>query len=206
MPRVRDPKRTRRKVLEASYSEFYRNGFQGGSLNRIVGAAGITKGALFHHFSGKNELGYAVLEEFLAPAVKHWWVDPLRDTEDPIPALQKILKRFLKKIENENPETGFLFNGCPICNFAVEMSPLDEGFRSRLGKIYNSWREAIRDALLRGQRAGTVRQDVDALEEAAFLVASLAGTSSLGKVTQKIELFENCIHVAQRHMQTLLPA
>ena len=43
MPRVRDPKRTRRKVLEASYREFYRHGFQGGSINRIVTAAGITR-------------------------------------------------------------------------------------------------------------------------------------------------------------------
>ena len=51
MPRVRDPKRTRRKILEASYREFYRHGFQGGSINRIVEAAGITKGALFHHFA-----------------------------------------------------------------------------------------------------------------------------------------------------------
>ena len=42
MARVRDPKRTRRKVLEASYREFYRHGFQGGSINRIVTAAGIT--------------------------------------------------------------------------------------------------------------------------------------------------------------------
>ena len=193
-------------MLEASYSEFYRNGFQGGSLNRIVTAAGITKGALFHHFSGKNQLGYAVLEEFLAPAVNHWWVEPLLNTEDPVPALQKILQRFIKKIEDENPETGFLFNGCPICNFAVEMSPLDEGFRSRLGKIYDLWRAAIRDALLRGQKTGTVRQDADASEEAAFLVASLAGTSSLGKVEQQVTLFQSCIRVAQRHVQTLLPA
>ena len=65
MPRVRDPKRTRRKILEASYREFYRHGFQGGSINRIVDAAGITKGALFHHFTGKNELGYAVLDELM---------------------------------------------------------------------------------------------------------------------------------------------
>ena len=77
MPRVRDPKRTRRKILEASYREFYRHGFQGGSNNRIVDAAGITKGALFHHFSGKNELGYAVLDELMIPAIKNWWVEPL---------------------------------------------------------------------------------------------------------------------------------
>jgi TetR/AcrR family transcriptional repressor of nem operon len=205
MPRVRDPKRTRRKVLQASYREFYRNGFQGGSLNRIVASAGITKGALFHHFSGKNELGYAVLEEFLAPAVHHWWVEPLLETEDPVPILQTIMERFLKKIKEEVPERGFLFNGCPICNFAVEMSPLDEGFRSRLETIYDGWRKAIKEALARGQKAGTVRADAIPEEEATFIVASVAGTSSTGKVSQEIKLFQDCIRVVMRHLAHLLP-
>ena len=204
-PRVRDPKRTRRKVLEAGYNEFYRNGFRGGSLNRIVAAAGITKGALFHHFSGKNEVGYAVLEEFLAPAVHHWWVEPLRETDDPVPALQRILRRFLKTIEDENPEAGFAFNGCPICNFAVEMSPLDEGFRERLAKIYGGWREAITEALRRGQQAGKVHAEIKPAEESAFLVAALTGTSATGKVDQQIALFRNCLRVAQRHVDTLRP-
>ena len=206
MPRVRDPKRTRRKVLQASYLEFYRNGFQGGSLNRIVASAGITKGALFHHFSGKNELGYAVLEEFLAPAVHHWWVEPLLETEDPVPILQTIMERFLKKIKDEAPGSGFLFNGCPICNFAVEMSPLDEGFRSRLETIYDGWRKAIKEALARGQKAGTVRADAIPEEEATFIVASVAGTSSTGKVSQEIQLFQDCIRVVMRHLAHLLPA
>src|SRR5206468_947271 len=38
---------TRRKILRAAFEEFYKNGFQGGSLNNIVDAAGVTKGALF---------------------------------------------------------------------------------------------------------------------------------------------------------------
>ncbi len=91
MPRVRDPKRTRRKILEASYREFYRHGFQGGSINRIVEAAGITKGALFHHFAGKNELGYAVLDEPMIPAIKNWWVEPLEKGEDPLAFVDEVL-------------------------------------------------------------------------------------------------------------------
>lgn len=205
MPRVRDPKRTRRKVLEASYREFYRHGFQGGSINRIVTAAGITKGALFHHFTGKNELGYAVLEELLAPAVRNWWVDPLEEAEDPIKSLRDILKRFLKRIEEEDPEGGFLFNGSPICNFAAEMSPLDEGFRKRLGIIYDTWRGAISDALERGQGAAMVRSDIDPVAEASLLVSIMEGSASVGKVDQQMSFFRNCIKVAQTHLENLAP-
>jgi len=54
---TRAPKETRRRILKAAFGEFYRNGFQGGSLNRIVEGAGTTKGALFHHFEGKALAG-----------------------------------------------------------------------------------------------------------------------------------------------------
>lgn len=201
--RTRDPKRTRRKVLEAGYREFYRHGFQGGSLNRIVKSAGITKGALFHHFSGKNELGYAVVEEFLVPAVRHWWIQPLAETDDPVPVLLAILRRFRKQVEQETPETGFVFNGCPICNYAAEMSPLDEGFRTRMESLYASWRGAISEALQRGQGAGTVRGDIQPDDEAAFLVACLAGTAAMGKTTQQVELFQNCFRSAERFVKSL---
>ena len=134
--RIRDPKRTRRKILAAGYKEFYHRGYLGGSLNRIVESAGITKGALFHHFPGKKELGYAVLEEMLYPAVKDWWIDPLADTEDPVSVMQGILRRFRRLIDHEKPEDGYLYNGCPICNYAVEMAPLDDGFRERLDRLY----------------------------------------------------------------------
>jgi len=62
---TRAPENTRRRILKAAFGEFYRNGFHGGSLNRIVEKADTTKGALFHHFEGKNDLGYAVVEAVL---------------------------------------------------------------------------------------------------------------------------------------------
>src|SRR5207237_1656094 len=64
---VKAPEATRRKLLEAAFGEFYANGFQGGSLNHIVGAAGATKGALFHHYEPKQALGYAFLAGLNAP-------------------------------------------------------------------------------------------------------------------------------------------
>jgi AcrR family transcriptional regulator len=64
-PPARTPAATRQKILEAAFAEFYKNSFQGGSLNQVVETAGTTKGALFHHFAGKQELGYAVVNEII---------------------------------------------------------------------------------------------------------------------------------------------
>lgn len=201
--RVRDPVRTRRKLLEAAYREFYRRGYHGGSLSRIVESAGTTKGALFHHFPGKRALGCAVIDEFLTPAVTGWWIAPLGDTEDPVPVMRTILRRFLKRIEQETPESGFVFNGCPVCNYAAEMSPLDEGFRRRLEALYQSWRQAIAEALQRGKESGQVRAECQPTEDAAFLVAALAGIGATGKASQRLGLFQGSLGAADRYLAAL---
>ena len=61
----RNPDRTRERLLEAGFVEIYSRGFQPAGLDAIVERAGVTKGALYHHFPGKHALGYAVLDEVI---------------------------------------------------------------------------------------------------------------------------------------------
>ena len=151
---VRAPENTRRKILEAAFDEFYRNGFQGSSLNRIVEEAGTTKGALFHHFQGKNDLGYAVVREVIHPQLKARWSDPLAHSTDPITDLKRLFRQCLKDERSD----GQLVHGCPLNNLAQEMSPLDEKFRQILEQIYIAWRQSLEGAFARGIKAGTVRK------------------------------------------------
>ena len=53
---------TRDALIEAARSLFGERGFSGTSLDEIVRAAGVTKGALYHHFSDKETLFAAVTE------------------------------------------------------------------------------------------------------------------------------------------------
>src|SRR5213075_2879285 len=93
----RSPENTRGKILQAAFDEFYKNGFQGGSLNRIVDKAGTTKGALFHHFEGKNDLGYAVVREVIHPQLKEQWSDPVAYSNDPISDLKRLFRQCFAK-------------------------------------------------------------------------------------------------------------
>ena len=177
---------TRRKILDAAFDEFYKNGFQGSSINRIVDQAGTTKGALFHHFEDKNDLGYAVVEEIVFPEVKKRWLDPLADSIDPIATLKRTMRQFAK----EEDAHGRLIQGCPLNNLAQEMAPLDEGFRRRLEKIYSAWREALEAAFARGIKAGTIRKGISPPNVAALVVAALEGIIGTAKNAQSMELLE----------------
>ena len=122
---LRDSERTRERLLQAASREIYRSGFQSASLDTILAIAGVTKGALYYHFKSKEALGYAVVEEVIAPVVHGKWVRPLQSVKDPIDALIGAVQRIpVRPVD--------VRGGCQLNNLAQEMSPLDAGFRKRL--------------------------------------------------------------------------
>src|SRR5260370_42390668 len=162
----RSPENTRQRILDAAFDEFYKNGFQGGSLNRIVNEAGTTKGAVFHHFKSKKDLGYAVVREVIHPRFKQQWSDPLANSTDPITDLKRIFRQGAKR----EIATGGLVHGCPLNNLAQEMSPLDEKIPPALEKVYVSWRETIAAAIARGGKGGKMRKEGFPPQSAAVTV------------------------------------
>ena len=181
--RLRDPKRTRERLLQAAFREVYRSGFQSASLDAILAAAGVTKGALYHHFDGKEALGYAIVDEIIAPDVRGQWLRPLQRGMDPIDALIGIVQGISVRPEDVR-------GGCPLNNLNQEMSPLDAGFRKRLAILFRAWREGIAAALREGQIHGKVRPDVEPSETAAFLIAMVEGYASLAKNAQDAKVMK----------------
>jgi len=60
--RLRDPERTRERILEAATAEFSGRGLGGARVDSIAAAAGVNKRMLYHYFGNKEELFLAVLE------------------------------------------------------------------------------------------------------------------------------------------------
>jgi len=197
----RSPEDTRQRILDAAFDEFYKNGFQGGSLNRIVVEARTTKGAVFHHFKGKKDLGYAVVREVIHPRFNQQWSDPLANSTDPITDLKRIFRQGAKR----EIADGGLVHGCPLNNLAQEMSPLDEKFRQALEKIYVAWRETVAAAFARGIKAGKVRKDVSQRKVAAFIVAAQAGMAGTAKNSQNEELLLQTSQAFFDYLDSLKP-
>lgn len=70
---------TRRALLAAARRLFTANGFQATRTEEIVRLAGLTRGALYHHFRDKEDLFRAVHEEVSAEVVRQLW----RRSSDP---------------------------------------------------------------------------------------------------------------------------
>ncbi|HXE89643.1 MAG TPA: TetR family transcriptional regulator C-terminal domain-containing protein [Terriglobales bacterium] len=196
-PLERNPDLTRKTLLEAAFQEIYRCGYQAASLEQILTRAGVTKGALYHHFRNKRALGYAVVDELIRGHILANWVRPIEQAEDPIDGLLAVLLR--KECFPHYDQR----LGCPLNNLAQEMSPLDEGFRKRLQGLYREWRNGIAKALRRGQARGQVRADLDPFEAADFLTAALEGSISLAKSAQSRSPLDHCRAGLARYLESL---
>lgn len=198
---AKDPAVTRRKLLESAFAEFYANGFQGGSLNHIVEAAGATKGALFHHFASKHDLGYAVVDDIIGPLLLQRWLAPIDNAADPLTAIQHAFRRYVE----EDIASGNLLHGCPLNNLAQEMSPLDGGFHTRINALYGLWREQYALALRRGIAAGNVKASVDVGAVAAATVAAQMGIWGSGKSSRDPEVMRQAADGLCVYLESLRP-
>jgi TetR/AcrR family transcriptional regulator, transcriptional repressor for nem operon len=196
--RLRNPERTRERLLQAASREVYRSGFQSASLEAILAATGVTKGALYYHFDSKEALGYAVVEEIIAPDLRGKWLGPLQGGKDPIDTLIGIVQG-----ESVRPED--VRGGCPLNNLAQEMSPLDEGFRKRLALVFHAWQEGVAAALREGQTRGRVRRDAEPADAAGFLIAMVEGYVSLAKNAQDAKVMKAGIRNIVDWLRSLRP-
>lgn len=191
---------TRSEILMAAFDEIYHRGFQSASLGNILKNTETTKGALYHHFANKAELGYAVVDELIYTSTKASWIEPLQKTDDPVTVIQEIILNSGAQMTDED-----VLLGCPLNNLAQEMSPIDEGFRSRIKAVYDEWQHTIEEACERGKLAGNIREDTNSNQVAVLFVATLQGCMGVAKSTQSLEMLMQCGEGLIKQLELLRP-
>ena len=83
-PRSKKPSSAREKLLDAAFSLVRAKGYAATSVDDLCAAAGVTKGAFFHHFKSKDDLAVAAAHQWsettgalFAAAPYHAHADPL---------------------------------------------------------------------------------------------------------------------------------
>lgn len=177
---MRDPEVTRQKILNVAAAEIHARGFKATSLSDILSAAGISKGALYHHFTNKNELGYAVMEEIFMPMFCDPWRQACRH-DDPIAVMAAAFRTFPDNLTDDE-----IAQGCPITNVCTEMATLDEGFRLRTEHLYE---QLIREIAISLPKSG-IRADVVPEQAAMFMLAAMKGIITVVKSIRCREAFK----------------
>ena len=86
---------TRRALLDVSRRRFGAAGFAATSIDDIVREAGVTKGALYHHFATKDLLFEVVFDEVETEISERGAVAALKGSPEPLAALVRGFNSFL---------------------------------------------------------------------------------------------------------------
>jgi len=89
---------TRRALIDVAQRLFTNQGYAGTSLDSIVAGAKVTKGALYHHFSGKQAVFEAVFEKVESDASERIR-KALRKSRDPWEKADLGLREFLSVVQ-----------------------------------------------------------------------------------------------------------
>lgn len=181
------PHVTRARLLEAAFAEIHRNGYQAASLTDILTAAGLTKGALYHHFADKQALGLAVLDEVIGAYIQRNFIAPLAEAHSPVDALLRTLDELGRSSCDASTALG-----CPFNNLMQEMSGIEPAFQQRLAHWLGVWQNAFTSALQRAQKSGEIRAEVDCDAAALFIIAGMEGCMSLAKNHQSAATLRQC--------------
>jgi AcrR family transcriptional regulator len=175
--RTNNPQGTRGKILDAAADLFQMRGYHDTAMQDVRDAAGVTSGALHHHFPSKKALGLAVVKDRVADALRSAWLEPIEQA----PSVAEGISVSMGEIAASLDSQGFV-RGCPVNNLAVELAFADLDFRRALQSIFDEWQEAIAAKLRAEAAPSSIEGSPDAL--ATLVIAAYSGAMNMAKAEQ----------------------
>lgn len=194
----RDLERTRKEILEVAFMQVFTNGFQGVSIDDIVAKTNLTKGAFYHQFPTKLDLGYALVDEVIKPMIIDRWIKPLESYENPLDGILTQMKTLIGECDPK-----YLKLGCPLNNLVQEMSPVDKGFHKRLQIALNLWIDEMDKHLKRAKKSGYLKMDVNTKHVAHFVVMAHEGFYGMLKGLDDPKIFTSLYASMKQYFKTI---
>lgn len=182
--------------MDAAAAAFQAQGYRGSSMQDITTSAGVTGGALHHHFPTKRDLAHAVITERVAEEVGSTWISAVNKAPTAAEGIIAVFEDVADALERRGS-----VSGCPLGNLSLELALTDEVLREAIGEEYRTWRSALAAKLQRDIDAGTADfAHGDAQGLADIVVAMFTGSMSIAKAEQDPQSLRACARVLRRMM------
>jgi AcrR family transcriptional regulator len=159
---------TRSALIAAARELFAQRGYAGVGTEEIVRAAGVTRGALYHHFEGKEQLFRAVYEDIEAELVQEIAAGAMSAT-DPVQALRGGARAWLDACEDPAVQRIALLDGPSVLGWEQWR---EIGLKYGFGLVEGTLKAAMEAGLIEEQPVRPLAHLVlGAIDEAAMVVA-----------------------------------
>ena len=160
--------RTRQFILETAAPIYNQKGISGVSIDDILEATQLTKGCIYGHFKGKDDLSEKVVEYSLDNMTAK--INAVVSQETTAKAKINAFIDFYK-----NPITTYISGGCPIFNTAVEADDNYPLIKEKVAKVVRSGQQELTALLQEGINTGEFSSKLDPAVFAFKLTASVEG-------------------------------
>jgi AcrR family transcriptional regulator len=161
------------QILDAAMAVFARLGFHSARMDDIVREAGLSKGALYWYFKGKDAVITALLERVFARSRDE--LRALQESEGP------VHERLLRLTQHVAAELRRMAHLQPIALEFYAVAARQHVVRQFLKQYFKGYREALAALIRQGIDRGEFR-DVDAEAIAVTIIALYEGLALLWAV------------------------
>jgi len=118
---------TRQRIIDAAREVFLSRGVSRTSMEQIATKAGLTRGAIYWHFSNKTDLFSALREQVLLPLIDRMDDNlPVESNDDPLGQIGKFLSGTIDAL-NESSDTRQTFEIMMVkCEYVEELTQVLE--------------------------------------------------------------------------------
>lgn len=165
-----EAQRTRRNIMRAALNTFYRRGIARTTLEQVATAAGVTRGAIYWHFSNKRDLVFAIREDVTLPLADR--IDVTLLSEAAVPPLQRIeqfLSDIIELIEHDG-KTRRTFEVMQFkCEYVDELGKELQEYCRKNTALLSTLTQVYSEARERGEMRADIEPALAALETTVFL-------------------------------------
>jgi len=188
------------KLLDAALSTIRTKGYSAATVDEICQAAGVTKGAFFHHFHSKEDLALAAAAEFSSMADRTFSAAPYRALPDPVDRLLGYVDFRKAILHGELREFTCLLG--TMVQEAYQTHPLiREACEKHLGEHAAMLEADISEAI---SKYG-IEAEWSAESLATYMQAVIQGALILAKAKHGPEVAASCLDHLRRYIDMLFP-
>ncbi len=184
--------RTREALLDAALLCLRERGYEATTVDDILSATRLTKGAFYFHFESKEDFALAAIDRALA----RFWpeIEKAMRTrgDDPFTPIYALFKLF----------AGDCTHGCIFGNLSAEMAARSPTIRLRLAGVFGCWTGALVFVVNDLKTKGAIAAEADSGTLARLILAQLQGALLLGKLEPEL----NHLDIHAHALTTLLAA
>ena len=188
--------KTRDRILREAAQLFALKGFHDTKVDEIIKAAEVTSGAFFHHFKGKEDLGFAVIDHHMEARCRA--LDRIEKSspaagDDPLDRVFRRLDAVCEMVVRRRNRKG----GCLIGNLSTALSDTHPAFRKRLGECFDEMASEFQVHLDEAAANYGLSGDQDTGEMARYIVSVIEGAIMLTRTHRDVNVIQRQV----RHLK-----